>query len=59
MSVALSGLTCLLPFPAVLLSLFGLEAWRRLWARRKPGPIPALPGLFLGMVIYVSLKMFW
>jgi hypothetical protein len=57
--LAIAGLACLLPFQAVLFSLFGLEAWRRFWIRRQKGYIPALPGLFLGMVIYVGLKMFW
>ena len=32
--LAISGLACLFPLPAVLLSLFGLEVWRRLWIRR-------------------------
>ncbi|RPJ40686.1 MAG: hypothetical protein EHM21_14295 [Chloroflexi bacterium] len=55
--LAIAGLACLLPFPAVLLSLFGLEAWRRSWLRRKSGPIPALPGLLLGLLAYLSLRL--
>lgn len=55
--LAIAGLACLLPLPAVLLSLFGLEAWRRLWLRRKAGPIPALPGLLLGLLAYLALRL--
>ena len=33
--LAISGLACFLPLPAVLLSLLGLELWRRLWIRRQ------------------------
>jgi hypothetical protein len=50
---AISGLACLFPLPAVLLSLFGLELWRRFWVRRQTGSIPALPGMFFGLLIYV------
>jgi hypothetical protein len=50
---AISGLACLFPLPAVLLSLFGLELWRRFWVRRQTGSIPALPGMFIGLLIYV------
>lgn len=57
--LTISGLACLFPLPAVLLSLFGLEVWRRLWIRRQMGTIPALPGLLLGMLVYVLMKMFW
>jgi len=55
--LAIAGLACLLPLPAVLLSLFGLEAWRRVWLRRNPGPIPALPGLLLGLLTYLFLRL--
>lgn len=51
--LAISGLACLFPLPAVLLSLFGLELWRRFWVRRQTGSIPALPGMFVGLLIYV------
>lgn len=50
---AISGLACLFPLPAVLLSLFGLELWRRFWVRRQTGSIPALPGMFVGLLMYV------
>jgi len=57
--LAISGLACLFPLPAVLLSLLGLELWRRLWIRRQGGDIPALPGLLLGTLFYVLLRLFW
>jgi len=56
--LAIAGLACLFPLPAVLLSLLGLELWRRVWIRRQAGPIPALPGLLLGIVIYLLLRLF-
>jgi len=51
---AISGLACLFPLPAVLLSLFGLELWRRSWVRRQTGSIPALPGMFVGLLVYIA-----
>ena len=45
--LAITGLSCLFPLPAVLLALLGLDLWRRVWIRRQAGPIPALPGLLL------------
>jgi len=55
--LAISGLACLFPLPAVLLSLFGLEVWRRVWIRMQTGSIPALPGLFFGVLIYTGLQL--
>jgi len=55
--LAISGFACLFPFPAVLLSLFSLEVWRRLWVRRKPGTVPALPGMLVGILIYVAIQI--
>ena len=54
---AISGLACFLPLLAVLLSLFGLEVWRRIWIRRQMGSIPALPGLLLGILVYVVVRI--
>lgn len=51
--LAISGLACLFPLPAVLFSLCGLELWRRFWVRRRTGSIPALPGMFIGLLVYV------
>ena len=56
--LAICGLACLFPMPAVLLSLLGLELWRRLWIRRQMGNIPALPGLLLGLIAYLLLRLF-
>ncbi|HMR99278.1 MAG TPA: hypothetical protein PKE62_08475 [Anaerolineales bacterium] len=56
--LAISGLAYLFPLPAVLLSLLGLELWRRLWVRRQHGDIPALPGLLLGLIVYLLLRLF-
>ncbi len=57
--LAITGLACLFPLPAVLLSLFGLEVWRRIWIRRQTGPIPALPGMLLGLLVYASMRINW
>ena len=54
--LAVSGLACLFPLPAVLLSLFGLELWRRFWVRRQAGSIPALPGMFVGLLFYILME---
>ncbi|MBI5964094.1 MAG: hypothetical protein HY863_11505 [Chloroflexi bacterium] len=55
--LAISGLACLFPLPAVLFSLFGLEVWRRLWIRRQAGSIPALPGMLLGLLAFLLLRL--
>jgi hypothetical protein len=55
--LAISSLACLFPLPAVLLSLLGLEAWRRVWIRRQTGSIPALPGLLLGLLLFLFLRL--
>ena len=55
--LAISGLACLFPLPAVLLSLLGLEVWRRVWVRRQTGPTPALPGMLIGIMVYVAVRI--
>ena len=55
--LAVSGLACLLPLPAVLHSLVGLEMWRRFWIRRKTGLVPVLPGMLLGLLAYLFLRL--
>ena len=55
--LAISGLACLFPLSAVILSLLGLETWRRLWIRRQSGSIPALPGLLLGLLAFLLLRL--
>lgn len=57
--LAIAGLACIFPLPAVLLSLLGLELWRRIWIRRQGGSIPALPGMLLGLLFYVILRVIW
>lgn len=55
--LAIGGLACLLPLSAILLSLLGLEVWRRIWIRRQAGVIPALPGLLLGVLTFLLLRL--
>ena len=55
--LAISSLACLFPLPAVLLSLLGLEVWRRLWIRRQVGSIPALPGLLLVLLYFLLFRL--
>lgn len=55
--LAISGLACLFPLSGVLLSLLGLELWRRLWTCRQTSHIPALPGLFLGLIGYYVVRL--
>lgn len=55
--LAIAGLACLFPLPAVLLSLLGLELWRRVWIRRKSGSIPALPGMLLGLLLFLLFRL--
>jgi len=54
--LAICGLACLFPFHAVLLALLGLEAWRRFWVNRQTGNVPALPGMFIGLLSYLVFK---
>ncbi|HMN00152.1 MAG TPA: hypothetical protein PKC99_14165 [Anaerolineales bacterium] len=56
--LAIAGLACLFPLPAVLLSLLGLELWRRVWIRRQSGSIPALPGMLLGLLVFLLFRLF-
>ncbi len=55
--LVLGGLACLLPWPALIFVLLGLESWRR-WLRwrGKSGMLPAIPGMFLGVATYVLVK---
>lgn len=56
--LAVSGLACLFPLPAVLFSFLGLEVWRRIWVRRQIGSIPVLPGILLGMLAYIGIRIY-
>ncbi len=55
--LALAGLACLLPLPAVPFSLLGLEVWRRVWVRRQSGSIPAWPGMLLGQLAFLLFRL--
>jgi len=56
--LALAIISFAFPFPAVIVSVFGFELWRRWWIRRgKSGLIPALPGLFLGLAVYSLIQI--
>lgn len=55
--LAIAGLACLFPWSALALTMLGLEAWRRFWRSRQAGPMPALPGLLLGLLVYVFLHL--
>ncbi len=55
--LAAGALACLFPWPAPVLAFLGVEIWRRMWLRRGlPGPLPALPGMFMGLAVYL---LFW
>jgi hypothetical protein len=57
---ALAIVAVLFPFSAVIMSLFGFEAWRRWWVSRgNGGLVPALPGLFLGLAAYSVGQLAW
>jgi hypothetical protein len=56
--LAVAGIACLFPLPATLLALLRLEIWRKVWIERQAGPIPALPGLLLGLLVYLLLRLF-
>jgi hypothetical protein len=56
--LVLGSLACLLPWTALIFVLLGVESWRR-WLRwrGKSGMLPAIPGMFLGVVVYVLVKI--
>jgi hypothetical protein len=56
--LAIAGLACLFPWPALVLAILGLDAWRRVWQLRQVGPVPAIPGMLLGILVYLLLKLF-
>jgi len=52
--LALAGIACIFPWVALVLSVLGVEFWRRRWRKRHPedGLTPALPGMFLGLALF-------
>jgi hypothetical protein len=63
--LAAGSLALVFPWPALVLSLIGLEIWRRWWMKRSDimkdsdysSSIPALPGMLLGICSYVIISM--
>jgi hypothetical protein len=50
--LAVGALACLFPWYTLIPTFLGLEIWRRWWVRRWAGPVPALPGMLLGLSAY-------
>jgi hypothetical protein len=59
--LALAGIASLFPWTAVILSVLGVELWRRWWRKRYPndGLSPALPGMLLGLSVFSLAKWLW
>jgi len=55
--LAIGGIACIYPWQAVVLSMVGVEVWRRWWVRSRTGPVPALPGMLLGLIIFQSIEV--
>ncbi|MGD2155409.1 MAG: hypothetical protein PVG14_06005 [Anaerolineales bacterium] len=51
--LALGGLACLFDWPAPALALIGVEMWRWWWRKQRMEPVPALPGMLLGLCVYL------
>ena len=56
--LALGGIACLFPWSGLVLTLLGVEFWRRWWRKRHPNDdlTPALPGMFLGLALFTLLN---
>ena len=54
---AMGGIAALYPWPATVLALIGVELWRRWWRVRYGGPAPAIPGMFLGVLVYLVSRL--
>lgn len=55
--LALGGLACLFDWQVPVLALVGVELWRRGWGKWGAGPMPAMPGMFLGLTVYVLWEL--
>jgi hypothetical protein len=53
--LVLGGIACLFDWPATVMAIAGIEVWRRWWRKRCTKPVPALPGMGLGLITY----LFW
>jgi hypothetical protein len=47
--LAIGALACLFPWYSLIPVFLGLEIWRRWWIRRWAGPVPAIPGMMIGL----------
>lgn len=54
--LAISGLACLFPVQVMLFVLLILEVWRRVWRCNHTDLIPALPGILVGLMLYILLS---
>ncbi len=52
--LVLGGIACLFDWPATVVALLGVEVWRWGWRKRCIKSIPALPGMGLGLLAYLS-----
>jgi len=60
--LAAGSLALVFPWPALVLSLIGLEIWRRWWVKRNAvmgnagyfSGVPALPGMLIGICAYLA-----
>ena len=59
--LALAGIASLFPWTAVVLSVLGVELWRKWWRKRYPsdGLSPALPGMLLGLSVFSLAQWLW
>ena len=53
--LAIGGIASHLNWSTMLLALLGVICWRRMWANQQPGTVPALPGMLLGISIWIVL----
>jgi hypothetical protein len=53
--LALAGIACLFEWYVSVLALIGMLVWREWWSRRWKGRVPALPGIFLGVFVYIFM----
>lgn len=56
--LAAAGLACIFSWPALILAALGFEIWRRFWLRYKSGSVPALPGMLLGILVFLFGRLF-
>jgi hypothetical protein len=59
--LALAGIASLFPWTAVVLSVLGVELWRRWWRKLYPSDVlsPALPGMLLGLSVFSLAQWLW